>query len=84
MKTVRKMNPPGQAGESGGSAALLENSDTGGRLHSRPLKTASRKSEKFHQDLKKAVDGTANAIQKGGNWVGHKLDTLGNPDQKQK
>lgn len=42
------------------------------------------KSEKFHQDLKKAVDGTANAIQKGGNWVGHKLDTLGNPDQKQK
>ncbi len=43
MKTVRKMNPPGQAGESGGSAALLENSDTGGRLHSRPLKTASRK-----------------------------------------
>ena len=42
------------------------------------------KSEKFHQDLKKAVDGTANAIQKGGNWVGHKLDKLGNPDPKQK
>ncbi len=42
------------------------------------------KSEKFHQDLKKAVDGTANAIRKGGNWVGHKLDQLdqSNPGKK--
>ncbi len=42
------------------------------------------KSKKFHQDLKKAVDGTANAIQKGGNWVGHKLDQLdqSGPDKK--
>ncbi|WP_077397599.1 hypothetical protein [Leptospirillum ferriphilum] len=38
------------------------------------------KSERFHQDLKKAVDGTANAIQKGGNWVGHKLDQLDKHD----
>ena len=41
------------------------------------------KSEQFHRDLKKAVDGTANAIQKGGNWVGHKLDKLSKPDPKQ-
>ena len=42
------------------------------------------KSEQFHQDLKKAVDGTANALRKGGNWVGHKLDQLDKSDPGKK
>ncbi len=42
------------------------------------------KSDKFHKDLKRGVDGTANAIKKGGNWVGHKLDSLSKPDPTKK
>ncbi|MHB1607000.1 MAG: hypothetical protein ACYCTV_11550 [Leptospirales bacterium] len=38
------------------------------------------KSEQFHHDLKKAVNGTADAIRNGGNWVGHKLDSGSKPD----
>ncbi|MHB1287392.1 MAG: hypothetical protein ACYCYP_12735 [Leptospirales bacterium] len=42
------------------------------------------KSDKFHKDLKRGVDGTADAIKKGGNWVGHKLDSLSKPDPAKK
>jgi DNA replication protein DnaD len=40
------------------------------------------KSDAFHKDLKKFTDGVSNAIKKGGNWFGRKIDSLSKPDSK--
>ena len=42
------------------------------------------KSDDFHQKVKRAVDGTARAIQNAGNWVGGKIDSMSKKEEAPK
>ncbi|MHB8369332.1 MAG: hypothetical protein ACYDBP_06505 [Leptospirales bacterium] len=73
---------PGMHREASGAEDLSQKVSDAGKSVEKSLDHAAKKtgdylkSDDFHQKVKRAVDGTAKAVQNAGNWVGGKIDSM--------